>query len=173
MNNRILQLCTLPTIYDTPFHHSNCPGNRMLLDYAISAYFQRPFFPPFCPESRVLIPQMQFWNQWKEFLMLYKNDVASFCEKLWSRGRKWLKRMLEMNKMAAGRHLEFDKLVPPAHACASGFLFRTPWATSVPNFSSSLEKKRTFISRVVLQLGWATICIVVYPWQYQRWKDVS
>ena len=148
MNNRILQLCTLPTIYDTSSHHANCHGKRnastVYLDYAINPSFQRPFFPPFCPEWRVLIPQMQFWYQWKGFLMLYKNDVASFCEKLWSRGRKWLKRMLEMNKMGAGRHLEFDKLVPPAHACASGSLFRTPWATSVPNLSSSLEKKTNF-----------------------------
>ena len=46
--------------------------------------------------------------------------------------------------MAAGRHLEFETLVPPAHACASGSLFRTPWATSVPNFSSSLQKKTNF-----------------------------
>ena len=49
--------------------------------------------------------------------------------------------MLEMNKMGAGRHLEFDKLVPPAHAYTSGSLFRTPWATPVPYFSSSLTKK--------------------------------
>ena len=30
------------------------------------------------------------------------------------------KRMPGINKMAAGRHLEFDKLVPCAHDCASG-----------------------------------------------------
>ena len=116
-------------------------GSSMLLDYAINAYFQRPFFLPFGPASRVLIPQMHVWYQWKGFLMLYKNYVASLYEKFWSKARKWSKRMLEMNKMAAGRHLEFDTLVPPAHACASGSLFRTPWATSVPNFSSSLQKK--------------------------------
>ena len=28
MSNRILELCTLPTIDDTPFHHSNCHGKH-------------------------------------------------------------------------------------------------------------------------------------------------
>ena len=74
-----------------------------------------------------------------------------YNEKIWSMGQKWAKRMLEMIKMAAGRHLEFDKLVPLAHACASGSLFRTLKATSVPNFSSSLEKKLTF---TCLAVGW-------------------
>ena len=73
------------------------------------------------------------------------------------RVENYQKRMPGINKMAAGRHLEFDKLVPPAHTCPSGSLFRTPWATSVPNFSSSLKKKRTFISRADLPLGWVTI----------------
>ena len=49
--------------------------------------------------------------------MLYKNDVVSLYEKLWSMGRKWPKRMLEMNKMAAGRHLELTHLSHlPTHA---------------------------------------------------------
>ena len=144
MNNRILELCTLATRYDTTSHPSNFYGKRDASGLRYKRIFSAAISPPFCPESRVLIPQMQVWYQSKGFLMLCKNDVASLYEKLWSTGRKWSKHILEMNKMAAGRHLEFDKLVPPAHACASESLFRTPWATSVPNFSSSLQKKTNF-----------------------------
>ena len=69
-----------------------------------------------------------------------------------------LKRMLFVEKKkAAGRHLEFDTLVPRAQLCPPGSQLRTPWATSVPNFSSEQRKKRTFISGADLPLGWATI----------------
>ena len=51
------------------------------------------------------------------------------------------------------RHLGFDQLVPHAHHSTRGFLLRTPWATSVPNFSSSHRKKRTFISSILFG-GW-------------------
>ena len=54
------------------------------------------------------------------------------------------KRMLEMNKMAAGRHLEFDTLVPRARLCPPGSQLRTPWTTSVPNFSFEQRKKTNF-----------------------------
>ena len=57
-------------------------GSSMLLNYAINAYFQPQFFQPFCPESGVLIPQMQVWYESKGFWMLYENDVASLYEQL-------------------------------------------------------------------------------------------
>ena len=56
-----------------------------------------------------------------------------------------LKRTLFVEKkMAAGRHLEFDTLVPRAQLCPPGSQLRTPWATSVPNFSSEQRKKTNF-----------------------------
>jgi len=57
-------------------------GSSMLLDLAISANFLPQLFAPFCPESRVLITQMQVWYQTKGFFMLYKNDAALLYEKL-------------------------------------------------------------------------------------------
>ena len=53
-----------------------------------------------------------------------------------------LKRMLFVEKkMAAGRHLEFDTLDPRAQLFPSGSQLRTPWVTSVQNFSYEQRKK--------------------------------
>ena len=88
MNNRILERCTLPTIYDTPFHHSNCPGkpyasglrHKRIFSAAILFISSMLFFPfstlrsqffiQWCyiifvqhQKSFWLIPNLHLWDQ--------------------------------------------------------------------------------------------------------------
>ena len=78
---------------------------------------------------------------------------------------------MEMNKMATGRRLEFDKLVPPAHAFASGSLFTTPWATSATNFRSSLQKKKLSFRELFCHLAWQLITWPTYPKISMCWRS--